>query len=363
MHMPRLAAFALLATTVLGQGVIVSPVGTTNVEGSGSNAFPWTSTVVRRYMQLHGDLGTTPLLITMLSFRASAAASLATGTRIHDIELYLGEGRPALQPSMTFDNNYIGGKTLVIPRTLITFGPQGQLVTPGPNPFTGNMDLVLPAPFLYTAANPSLVWEVAYYGQTTGVSGTFGTADVEQGVVTTATSTITGTGCVATGQGAAMTHTFTVNDTAGTLVMNATVTAAPASTLCFLAFGFTNPNSTVPGLCANVYSDAIAVSSIGFSDAAGAITTTTPTATTFSLPNNFVGLPICTQVFAIDSARVDPIPFCASNGRQSIVPASNLTRVNEVSRLVNNAGGTTATESVWFGSTIGYGLVTQFSHL
>jgi hypothetical protein len=362
MQASRLLGIALLATTAAAQGTIVSPVGASTVEGSSANLFPWTTNTPRRYMQLHSDLGATPLAITMLSFRVSAGTTLNAGTRIHDVELYLGEGRNALQPSYVFDNNYVAPKQLMIPRTLITFGPQGQAVTPGPNPFTGNMDLILPAPFIYTGAN-SLVWEATCFGMTAGAAGTFGTPDAEQGVLTTATSTVTGPGCVATGQAAAMTHTLSCTDVAGTLVLNSTLAAGPANSLCFLAVGFQNPNLAFPGLCSPVYTDAILTQVMGITDAAGAITTNTPAGATFTVPNLLTGLTITTQAFAIDLGRIDPIPFCGSDGRSVVVPGSNLARVNLATRIFNNAGGTTATQGIFFTSTVGYALVTQFSHL
>jgi len=224
MQIPRLFGISLLTTAALAQGAIVSPVGAATVDGSGANGFPFASATVRRYQQIHSDLGAAPLQITSLSFRLSAGTTNYLGTRITDVELYMGEGVSALQPSYTFDDNYVAPKTLVIPRSFITFGPQGQAVSPGPNPFTSNMDFLLPAPFLYTGAN-SLVWELHNFGVTTGAAGTYTTTtDAEQGVVTAGTSTITGTGCIATGQTVAMTHTFTCHDIAGTLGMNSTVT-------------------------------------------------------------------------------------------------------------------------------------------
>lgn len=357
----RLATALTLASVALAQGgTIVSPNGAATVEGSGSNSFPFSSTVQRRYLQLHSDLGTTPRVITQLSFRVTAATTNYTGTRVHDLELYMGHGRHALSPSWNLDANYIGGKTLMIPRSLITFGPTGQAVSPGPNPFTGAMDLILPQPFVYNGNN-SLVWELAYYGNTS--SGTNGTVDAEQGVVTAGTSTITGTGCTALGNTAPMTHTFTCHDIAGTLSMNSTVTAGPVNSACFLAVGFSNPMLTVPGLCSTVYTDAVLTQFMGFTDGAGAMTTSNPAGATIVIPNFGGGVPLTSQVFALDLGRPDPIEFCASNGRQVTTPAPNTTRVNLATRIFNNAGGTTATDGVYFTSCVGYALVTQFTHL
>jgi hypothetical protein len=363
MHKPLLAGLAI-AGSLFAQNQIVSPVGAATVDGNGSNLFPWTTNTARRYLQLHGDVGGTPKVVTQLSFRASTGATNNLGVRTHDLELYMGEGIDALKPSFTFDANYIGGvagKTLVMPRQFVNMGPQGQLVT-GVNPFTGNMDLVLTTPFVYSGAN-SLVWEAIYYGQTTAVIGTFSSPDAEQGVVTTGTSAITGTGCVPSGLAAPMTHTFSCVDIAGTLVMNATVTGAPPTSFALLAIGSNNPNLPVPGLCGNLYSDALLLNFIGLTDGAGALTTATPTLSTISIPNTLVGLTLHTQAFVLDPGSTFGLPFAASNGRQVTVPTSDLTRVNQATRIFNNAGGTTATEGAYFNTSIGYALVTQFTYL
>lgn len=371
MHQPplfapsRVLSCLLIATLATAQGAIVSPVGTALVEGmtgalNSGNVFPFVSNVQRRYMQIHGDLGGNPLVITQLSFRINSDPTNYTSTRTQDLELYMGEGLSALEPKFAFDANYVTPRTLVIPRTQLTFGPTGQGSATGPNPFTGNMDLVLSTPFIYSGAHP-LVWETVMYGVTGG--GQFASLDVEQGFVTASTSSVTGTGCNATGNTAAMTHTFTCNDIAGTLLMNATVAAAPANSLCFLGIGFSNPVLTVPGLCSTVYTDAVLTQLIGFSDAGGAITTARSSQSTFVLPNTLVGVPLYTQVFGIDAASSAGIPFTGSNGRVVTVPASNTTRVNQVSRLFNSVGGNSATEALCLPQTVGFSLVTRISHL
>ncbi|MBM4060393.1 MAG: hypothetical protein FJ265_04735 [Planctomycetes bacterium] len=361
MRIHAILAAAVLAAAATAQGAVVSPVGAATVEGSGSNSFPFSSAVARRYMQIHSDLGPMPRVITKLSFRLNATTTNFTGTRAHDLELFMGEGRSATNPSYTFDNNYFAPKQLVIPRTLITFGPQGQGVSPGPNPFTGNMDLVLATPFVYTGLN-SLIWEATYFGQTS--TGTSGVLDAEQSTTAGSSSTATGTGCIASGQSAAMTHTFTVTDIGGTAVMNATVATGPANALTFLALGFTNPNLSFPGLCGLVYTDAVLTTKvIGVTNAAGAITTDTPTLSTIVVPNQIAGVTLATQCFAIDAGSTSPLPIAASNGRIVTVPSPALGRVDLATRILNNAGGTTATEGIFFTTTIGYALVTQFTHL
>lgn len=350
-----------LLAIAMAQNTLVSPVGTATVDGSTSNTFPFLNATPRRYQQLHGDLGTGAKLVTMLSFRLSAGTSSNLGTRLIDLELWLGEGVPALRPSFAFDANYVGGaagRTLALPRTLVTFGPQGTAVN-GVNPFTGNMDLVLTTPFLFAGTGNSLVWEAVVYSTSPAAAGLFSAPDAEQGVVNTAASTSLGGGCTASGQSAPMAHTYTVLDVAGTLVLNAQVTNGPANALCFLALGVQNPN--LLGLCGPVLTDAQLITFVGFTDAAGAISADHPTFATAALPNGIQGLDLYTQVFAFDAAAPGQ-PLVLSNGRVATTPSSNTTRVNQVSRILNSVGGTTASEGQFFNSTVGYGLVTRFTY-
>lgn len=350
-----------LLAVAMAQSTVVSPVGTATVDGSTSNTFPFLNATPRRYQQLHGDLGSGAKLITQLSFRLSSGTSSNSGTRLVDLELWLGQGGSALRPSFAFDANYVGGaagRTLVLPRTVVTFGPQGNAVT-GVNPFTGNMDLVLTTPYLFPGTGNSLVWEAVVYSTSPGAAGLFSAPDAEQGVVTTAATSLLGGGCTASGQSAPMAHTYTVFDVAGTLVLNTQVTNAPPNALCFLALGVQNPS--LFGLCGPILTDAQLITFAGFSDAVGAIPADRPAFATAALPNGIQGLDLYTQVFAFDAA-VPGQPLVLSNGQRTTVPSSNTTRVNQVSRILNNVGGTTASEGAFFQTTVGYGLVTRFTY-
>ena len=340
---------------------VVSPVSSATLEGDSNNQFPFGQTVARRYLQIHGDLGPVPLVITKLNFRVTASATNFTGTRTHDMEVYMGEALPtALQlPSLTFDANYASPKVTVLPRQFVTWGPTGQAVTPGPNPFNGTMEIVLATPYVYTGTAP-LIWEIAYFGST--LTGTMSAYDADASTSVTGTSTITGTGCAATGASALMTHTYTINDTAGTLLMNGTITAAPPNALALMAIGFSNPNIPVPDLCTNLYTDAALVQLLGLTTATGTFTADTPTGAII-VPNSVVGTQFFTQAFALDPLSTSALPLTASNGRSATVPGIGSAQVNQVTRLWNTVGGTTATTAFFSTSTVGYGLVTEFTHL
>jgi hypothetical protein len=349
-----------LAVSLDAQNTTVSPVSSATLEGDSNNVFPFGQTTVRRYMQIHADLGPAPLVITKIAFRVNASTTNYTGTRTHDIEVYMGEALPTAQqlPNLTFDSNYASPKTTVLPRTFVTWGPTGQAVSPGPNPFNGTMEIVLATPYVYTGTAP-LIWEVAYFGSTS--VGTMSIYDADASTTATAASTILGTGCAATGASALMTHTYTVNDTAGTLLMNGTIANAPANSLALMAIGFTNPNVPVPGLCSNLFTDATLIQVLGLTSATGTFTADTPTGAII-VPNNATGLQIFTQAFAFDLLSTAGLPLTASNGRSSTVPAVGTAQVNQVTRLWNTVGGTTATTAAFATSTVGYGLVTEFTH-
>lgn len=356
-----LAPALALAGTLAAQNTIVSPVGLDVVEGDYNNVFPFGQATARRYLQIHADLGTTPLVITKLTFRVNASTTSYTGTRTHDLEVYMGDAVPTAQqlPSLTFDANYAAPKTTVLPRTLVTFGPTGPSVTPGPNPFLNTLEIVLATPFVYTGTAP-LIWEVAYFGSTS--SGTMSIYDADGSTSVTAPSTITGTGCAATGATALMTHSYTINDSAGTLLMNGTIANGPPNSLALMAIGFSNPNVPVPGLCSNLYTDAALLQVLGTTSATGAYTADNPTGA-FILPNSATGLTLFTQAFAFDAGSTLALPLTASNGRSATVPAIGTAEVNQVTRLWNTVGGTTATTAFFSPTTVGTGLVTQFTHL
>ncbi|MCA8954501.1 MAG: hypothetical protein KDC87_00420, partial [Planctomycetes bacterium] len=148
-------SIALVAFTAClsAQNTIVSPIGATSTEGSGSNAFPFTSSVIRRYQQIHSDLGSGAKLIKQLSFRANGGSTNYTGTRAMDIELALCDAGDYASISNNFSANYIGSPTTVISRTIVNLGPQGQASIP--SPFQG-MDLSF-SPYVHSGTN-SLLW-------------------------------------------------------------------------------------------------------------------------------------------------------------------------------------------------------------
>lgn len=361
----RLAALGALAllSTAPAQNTIVSPTTAATMEGSTNNVFPWASAIVRRYQQIHGDLGTTPKLITQLDWRVNAptAATTFTGTSAIAVEMYMGLGRPVTQTGPVYALNYVGPRTLVFARKTVNMGPQGMATPPGPNPFTANMRVVLDRPYPYTGAMP-LLWEAVVTD--VAITGTFTALDADSGSVTTAGAAIvTGPGCVATLRAGNVTLLPSAADMSGTLLVNFTLTRGPANSPVLLGLGASNPNLPVPGLCSNVHTDLLMFLLIGNTDAGGALTADQSASSTFILPNSLGGATIYCQAHLPDPGRPDPIKVSNSNGLSFVVPTSNMTKVVDVARWWNNSGFETATQAFMATtSTIGFALVTQFTY-
>ena len=353
-----------LAIPLAGQNKFVSPVLAATVEGNNENLFPFANAAVPHYMELHGDLGPAPKLIQKLAFRMNAGdTNLYQGVNAIDLELFMGHGLKATQPSWFFAKNYVAPRTNVIARKVVNFGPQGQNLVSGPNPFTSNMNLVLDQPWLYSGSTAgSLVWEsLVYSNMTTG--GTFQRFDVDASSRTNTTSAVTGAGCTATGQATPMAHAVSMADMGGTLLFQITMTFGPANAAAYAALGASNPNVSIPGLCSALQTSLELVWPIGTTDASGAISYHLGGLTSMALPNVAPGGTVYTQVHCIDAGRSDPIAVCNSHGRRVAIPTSDTSHVVEATRLFSQLGGTGATESLFFfGSIVGYALVTEFTY-
>lgn len=357
--LPRCCIGLLLASAIAAQGSLVSPSGAQSVEGNSGNNFPFNSSTVRRYMQIHADLGVTPRVITGMSFRVSEDMTNFTGTHANDVEIYMGHGLPQAQtlPSFTFDANYAGPKTTVLPRAVVVHGPTGQASMPGPNPFT--VDFVFSVPFVYQG-NAPLIWEVAMFGSV--LNGAFGYLDAVISPNNVAPTMAIGSGCTPTGATVPMTHSLVATDVGGTLMLRGVISNGPPNALALMAYGFVNPNLSVPELCAPLYTDAPIVALLGPTTATGGIDINSSTGA-FVLPNQGAGLPVFTQGFVFDPLSTASLPFVVSNGRTATIPSTLPAPIHPVTRLWNNVGGTAAPTAVFAtGSTIGYGLVTRFHH-
>ena len=353
-----LVSLVLFVVAVPAQSTIVSPTVAATSEGPANNVYPFSSAIVRRYQQIHGDLGAAKALKS-LSFRLNAGTGNNTAVWTIDLEMFMGANLGVLASSQFFDRNYFLPRTGVIARKTINWGPPGQATSPGPVPFSPGLMLTLDAPFVHVGGTFALVWEVVIYANTVTSSAVM---DADVGSTTTTVPAITGAGCSVIGRPSVMTHNSTLADIGGILAWNFTVTNGPSGTPVFLALGTANPNLSVPGLCSALLTDMAVVLPIGVTDATGALTTHNSGASTFILRNTLQGGTVYSQVHALDAGQPN-LPFANSNGRAAMVPSSNLTRVCDFMRVFNDLGGTTAIEGNFFQTlSVCYGLVTQFTY-
>lgn len=349
-------ACLLLPSALCAQGQISPVTVSSTTAGSTSATIPFASGTARHYQQLHGDVGA--LTVSTISFRQNEGNTVNfTGTRTIDLELWIANSTvSALAPSTTFASNYSSPPTQGIVRKVVSFGPQGPNVATGGAPFAG-MDLVLDAPFVRATSSGSLVWEAIVYSNLG--SGSFNGLDADQGASTVPLAGFTAAGCIPGGKTATMTMGLDCADMGGALSFGVSVVNAPTSTTCVAAFGATNPDQAVPGLCSNLLTDLAAVLPMPNTNASGNVLGDAGFG--FSLPNAFANVVLFCQIHALDTARTDPIQVCNSNGLKVQLPVPNLTKPVLVSRIYNTVGGTGATNGIFqAANNVGYGLVTWF---
>ncbi len=351
---------AVAVASPRAQNTFVSPVTAATSEGPSNNGFPFNSVTQRRYMQIHGDTTQQPMAIRSVAWRANGG-SAGGGPTTFDLEMFMGLALAWDRVSYVISNNYVAPPTRVVARRSVNLGP--SIGGTGPTPFS--FGIALDAPYPYAGGLP-LVWEVHVHAG----AGGLGLADADASTATTATSSLTGTGCTANGAVAPMTQLLHATDMGGTLFLGVASIHAPPSALSFWAIGTQNLNVQLPGMCSAVLTDLAIVLPLGLSTATGELGASNvagswipggPTA--FALPNIVPGALFYSQVHALDVGSTFPIAIANSEGRSVVIPSSNTTRVVRVTRLFNNFGGTSEPNAVAFaGSTVGYGIVTQFTY-
>jgi hypothetical protein len=192
--------FPLLLVGLTAQTqTFVSPApASATVEGSQSNAFPWNTSIICRYMQVHTDTVGTGMLITRVAHRRNGTTAATGGSRTVDMEMFMGHSVDYDRISYVFANNYVAPPSTVVPRQTVNVGPLSAAGSPAP------FELAVPltTPFAYGGAT-SLAWEVVQYSN--AAVGTFGQLDAEGGSSgPVSLPALTGAGCIATGQGAVM---------------------------------------------------------------------------------------------------------------------------------------------------------------
>lgn len=251
-----LLSVAVLSAAASAQVEPVSPAGFATVEAGTSNPNPFGVTEqLARYLQIHEDLPSSPLLVRGLGFRRNADASSHAAFAL---ELDLRMSIPittAAAPSPTFAANHNPrGSQLVVARRFVNFAAGGA-ATDLPRPF----DYAIPFDVPFTVQGRA-VWEMSIHSRTNSALILFDSIRPGSGDGNPLPSVLVyGQGCVATGR----TGPVSVNggaifdwpNGAGRMAFGAS--NGPSNAIAVAAVGFDNqswagiplpfeiPNSTV----------------------------------------------------------------------------------------------------------------------
>jgi hypothetical protein len=339
----------LLAAPLVAQSP-VSPANRATSAGNSASALPFGNPQPMRYLQLHSDLPPGPLAIRGLSWRQNEGNGTFSGTRSIDIELRMGRGVRADIAKFLFAANYpSGAPSVVLARRTVNFGPQGA--AGNPSPFQG-MSVTLDTPFTYTSG--TLAWEARIFGGTN--SGTLAAADAELAPRNTSTDATFGLGCTLQGNQDPMRLDTTSIGIGNSTYYATFVRSAPANAPLVLAFGATNPNLPVPGLCCNSFTDLASI--LGFGSTAADGTFTANGNSVLFLQRDLAGVTLHAQAFAFDASSTQPIQLLGSNGATTTFAAPN-GLFGSVSRIYA-LGDPTALVAPYDGDMVGFGLVTRF---
>lgn len=309
MHIRNLLVPALFTTSLAAQASVVTPVQYASVAGPSSYTGAWHFT--DRSQQIHADLRNQNLVLKSIAWRRSAypATDPNSVSRTIDAEFFAGEG-DMNAAGVNFLANYQSPRVNVVTRKSISL-PDWTLYQGAPAQFT----FVVPfdQPYTYSGTN-DLVWEVIVWANS-GNSNYL--TDACAGILSLpGTVQYVGTGCVATGRSLPVVETVSVESMLGPdrLVLTALCGNLPGTTPAALMVGASDPDQTVPGLCAKVHSDAL-VFVQGTSTALGGYSVGP---LTFSHVPALVGQKLWLQFLATDMGQ--SFPVVVSNGASVEIP-------------------------------------------
>jgi hypothetical protein len=331
-HLPTLC-LTLAATPFLAAQTRVSPLGAQAVEGGGTSSIPWVYAAARA-QQADGDLIGSPLAITKIAFRRDGTTSSTTAVaRTIDVTLLMGDTSLA-SFGTTFASNFLNAPTTVFARRSVNFPDWTTPPTSRPMPFS--LTFTLDAPYAHNGQN-ALLLELR--GENSTAAGSYA-MDWINGASTAygAAPSALGTGC--TTPNGTFTHTSTLTASATTANLGFGGSGAPAATQVYLLLGLVDPNLAVPGLCANLRTDAALALPLRVSTAGGSVTTTTLTT---PWQPSFAGVRLFTQLAAADGNQPG-LPLALSNGLASPLPSGpGLPAPTNQRRIYNLTSVTTPT--------------------
>ncbi len=308
------SASLLLSTFVAAQGV-TSPRGLNSVEGN-TVFYHWQGN--RRFQQVDQSQAGAPMLIQSISWRRNGNIAQTPGASTLDLQIDMGRGNFGALSSL-LDNNFIAGtRTTVFNKVAVNF-PDWTANVPGPAPF--DFKVILPVPHVYTGVD-ALVIDFSHTNSTG--TGLLQTDRDFIGPTSPTSGVLLGTGCVASGNTSAFSHT------AG--MLNADILPTPNFGMRLQLGGSYAPlnapvialldvtNQNLSGvLCGTLYAGPLVTIPIGM----GLGTSNSTPTLSFGFPNNpgAVGATLYTQLMALDAAQ-SPIPVALSNARQTTMPVA-----------------------------------------
>ncbi len=326
--MHRLAPVVLFAGTLAGQTTAYSPAAFATVEGSTSSTLPFSSAPFH-VLQVHGDLRGSVNLYSSIAFRRDGVSTATTGlSRTIDMEMFAGE---AVYPNidLTFAANFVMPRVPVVMRRMVNT-PNWQIAASTPAPF----DFTIPfdVPYLNSGLL-DFAWELLAYSNS-GTSTDLMRADATLSTFTQSGSQFLGTECTATGQTTGYQLLGSMRASAnGELLFIAQGLNLPAGTTAnVLMIGATNPNLTVPGLCAPITSSGEVIlpmppAPTGF---------WTSTLYTFPHLPAFVGAHFIEQAASYDPGQPG-IPIVLTRGRDFTIAGLVTGNVSRVRRVAFNS--------------------------
>ncbi|MBI5853572.1 MAG: hypothetical protein HZB39_21395 [Planctomycetes bacterium] len=352
MSITRSSLAAILLSSVLAAQGFTSPAGYTTVEGSSNHDYILFRYNDLRWQQLDAtSVGQAPTLIQRISWRrdGTTGADPTWIARTIDIGAVLSNSVVPGAISEGYAANYSGTPTNVFISRPVNL-PDWTANLGSPAPF--NLSLPLDLPWVYAGLEPFL-WELNVTNNTSASDYGNDFQSITGSTATSTAGTSLGTGCIATGQTAAMSLAGTLKNQVTRFRLAYTVTRAPASTPVFMNIDFVNSNLPVPGLCANVIAVPTISFGVGISDIAGAV----PELALENIPYSaaLIGTALYSQALAPDFGQ-PVLPFALSNGRSHVFPNPAATPAT-VTRVYGYrlATGAMRAPSVWTG-----GIVTLF---
>lgn len=275
--------------------------------------YPFGESANFEYQEVHTDwTGTVVPPLNGIGFRRGpnrAANTTAVGHAI-DMTLSMGPGDTNAFTS-TFATNYVGSPTVVFATRTISMPDWAlpslprelfSLVVPLDAPYAVNTQYDFIWHLLVENSSLPDIGASFYYADRTGSR--------------TATPTLLGAGCTATGRTAPITLAMAFTNTGGAMSMSYSGSNYPASAPVVLHLGLAELNQPVAGLCASVHARPDLALPLGSTTAAGVLTPRTlPLPFVRALRHSLLYM----QAVAPDAGQPG-IPLVLSEGREGGVP-------------------------------------------